>query len=87
MGGKTVDMTKGSILPKMIRFALPVLLGMLFQRIYNFVDVYIVGRYLGDEALARAQYRRWGYVSAVFDYDGPDNRSKRGGFPVLWWRG
>ena len=52
MGEKTVDMTKGSILPKMIRFALPVLLGMLFQRIYNFVDVYIVGRYLGDEALA-----------------------------------
>ena len=48
MGEKTVDMTKGSILPKMIRFALPVLLGMLFQRIYNFVDVYIVGRYLGD---------------------------------------
>ena len=42
MGEKTVDMTKGSILPKMIRFALPVLLGMLFQRIYNFVDVYIV---------------------------------------------
>ena len=31
MGEKTVDMTKGSILPKMIRFALPVLLGMLFQ--------------------------------------------------------
>ena len=52
MGEKTVDMTKGSILPKMIRFALPVLLGMLFQRIYNFVDVYIVGRYLVDEALA-----------------------------------
>lgn len=52
MGEKTVDMTRGSILPKMIRFALPVLLGMLFQRIYNFVDVYIVGRYLGDEALA-----------------------------------
>ena len=43
MGEKTVDMTKGSILPKMIRFALPVLLGMLFQRIYNFVDVYKVG--------------------------------------------
>ena len=75
MGEKTVDMTKGSILPKMIRFALPVLLGMLFQRIYNFVDVYIVGRYLGDEALA------------VFDYDGPDDRSKRGGFAVLWRRG
>ena len=52
MGEKTVDMTKGSILPKMIRFALPVLLGMLFQRIYNFADSYIVGHFLGDNALA-----------------------------------
>lgn len=52
MGNKTVDMTKGRILPMMIRFAFPVLLGMLFQRIYNFVDVFIVGRYLGDDALA-----------------------------------
>lgn len=52
MKEKTTDMTKGPILSQMIRFALPVLLGMLFQRIYNFVDVYIVGRYLGDEALA-----------------------------------
>ena len=46
------DMTQGSILPKMIRFAIPVLFGMLFQRIYNFADVYIVGKYLGDSALA-----------------------------------
>ena len=50
MGEKTVDMTKGSILPKMIRFALPVLLGMLFQRIYNFVDVYICLLYTSDAA-------------------------------------
>lgn len=47
-----VDMTQGSIMPKLLRFALPVLLGMLCQRIYNFADVYIVGKYLGDEALA-----------------------------------
>ncbi|MBO5372210.1 MAG: MATE family efflux transporter [Lachnospiraceae bacterium] len=52
MNEKVVDMTQGSILPKMIRFALPVLLGMVFQRIYNFADVYIVGKYLGDESLA-----------------------------------
>lgn len=52
MNEKVVDMTQGSILPKMIRFALPVLFGMIFQRIYNFADVYIVGKYLGDEALA-----------------------------------
>lgn len=48
----TVDMTRGSIAPQILRFALPVLLGLIFQRIYNFADSYIVGRYLGDGALA-----------------------------------
>ena len=52
MREKVVNMTEGRILLQMVRFGLPVLLGMLFQRIYNFVDVYIVGRYLGDQALA-----------------------------------
>lgn len=52
MREKVIDMTEGRILLQMVRFGLPVLLGMLFQRIYNFVDVYIVGRYLGDQALA-----------------------------------
>ena len=46
------DMTRGAIMPQLVRFAAPVLMGMLFQRIYNFADVYIVGRWLGDEALA-----------------------------------
>ena len=48
----TVDMTTGSIAPQILRFAMPVLLGLIFQRIYNFADSYIVGRYLGDNALA-----------------------------------
>ena len=52
MRKSVVDMTEGRILLHMVRFGLPVLVGMLFQRIYNFVDVYIVGRYLGDQALA-----------------------------------
>lgn len=52
MEQKTMDMTRGPILKQMSVFALPVLLGMLCQRIYNFADVYIVGRYLGDNALA-----------------------------------
>jgi len=49
---KVMDMTQGPVLKQMSAFALPVLLGMLCQRIYNFADTYIVGRYLGDEALA-----------------------------------
>ena len=52
MKKNVMDMTRGPIMPKLAAFGLPVLLGMLFQRIYNFADVYIVGHYLGDEALA-----------------------------------
>ena len=47
-----MDMTNGPIMSKMVRFGVPVLIGMLFQRIYNFADVFIVGKYLGDEKLA-----------------------------------
>ncbi len=46
------DMTKGPVLKEMTLFAFPVLIGMVCQRIYNFADAYIVGRYLGDQALA-----------------------------------
>lgn len=45
-------MTRGPVLSQMTRFAVPVLFGMVFQKIYNFADAYIVGHYLGDEALA-----------------------------------
>ena len=49
---KVMDMTRGPVLRQMTVFALPVVLGMLCQRIYNFADTYVVGRYLGDNALA-----------------------------------
>ena len=52
MKQNVMDMTRGPIMPQLVKFGTPVLLGMMFQRIYNFVDVFIVGRYLGDEALA-----------------------------------
>lgn len=52
MAEKTVNMTEGPILSTMTRFAFPVLLGLICQRIYNFADAYIVGHYLGDNALA-----------------------------------
>ena len=45
-------MTSGSIWKKMVFFALPVLLGNLFQQMYNTVDSLIVGNFLGSSALA-----------------------------------
>ena len=48
----TKDMTTGSSLKIILLFSIPVLLGNLFQQFYNMVDTIIVGRYLGEDALA-----------------------------------
>jgi len=49
---KVRDMTKGSPMKLLLLFSLPVLLGNVFQQLYNMVDTIIVGRYLGYQALA-----------------------------------
>lgn len=49
---KVRDMTKGNPMKLLLLFSLPVLLGNVFQQLYNMVDTIIVGRYLGYEALA-----------------------------------
>lgn len=46
------DMTTGSPMKLVLGFALPMLLGLLFQQFYSFVDAAIVGRVLGANALA-----------------------------------
>lgn len=48
----TKDLTQGSPMGLIVRFALPTLLGMLFQQLYNMVDTMIVGKLLGASALA-----------------------------------
>lgn len=47
-----LDMTKGSPAKLIGRFILPLILGNVFQQLYNMVDTIIVGRYLGQQALA-----------------------------------
>lgn len=50
---KTMEpMTSGAIWKRMILFALPLMLGNLFQQMYNTVDSLIVGRFVGSSALA-----------------------------------
>ena len=45
-------MTEGSIGKQLIGFAFPLLLGNLFQQLYNTVDAVLVGKFVGSEALA-----------------------------------
>lgn len=46
------DMTEGSIWRHLIQFAVPMMIGMLFQQLYNTVDTIIVGQFVGKAALA-----------------------------------
>ena len=45
-------LTVGSVPRKMLTFALPIFLSNLFQQLYNAVDSLIVGRFIGEQALA-----------------------------------
>lgn len=47
-----VDMTQGGIVGHLIRFAFPLLLGNLFQQLYNMVDTWVVGNYVSNEAFS-----------------------------------
>ncbi len=46
------DLTKGNELKLITWFAMPMLLGNLFQQVYSFTDSAIVGKFVGSEALA-----------------------------------
>lgn len=46
------DLTKGDEATTLITFALPMLLGNVFQQFYNMVDSFVVGRFVGTNALA-----------------------------------
>ena len=45
------DMTKGNPMQLLIQFSLPLLVGNIFQQLYNMVDSIIVGNFVGANAL------------------------------------
>ncbi len=47
-----LDMTKGNPLKLIVRFMVPLIIGNIFQQLYNMADTIIVGRYVGVGALA-----------------------------------
>ncbi|MBO4749526.1 MAG: MATE family efflux transporter [Lachnospiraceae bacterium] len=49
---QTINMTTGSPAKHILRFAFPLLIGNLFQQLYNMVDSMVVGTYVGSNALA-----------------------------------
>ncbi len=49
---RDVDMTQGSIIGHIVRFSIPLLIGNLFQQLYNTVDTWVVGNYVSNEAFS-----------------------------------
>lgn len=47
-----VNMTKGDPVRQIVKFMIPMLIGNVFQQLYNTVDSIVVGKYIGDNALA-----------------------------------
>ena len=52
MSKKSTVMTEGAIWKEILFFSIPLILGNLFQQLYNTVDSIIVGNWIGSEALA-----------------------------------
>lgn len=46
------DLTEGNITKNLLKFAFPLMVGNLLQQLYNIADTLIVGRFLGEDALA-----------------------------------
>jgi putative MATE family efflux protein len=72
MNEEKMSMTEGTIWKKLVRFAIPLLLGNLFQQLYNAVDSLVVGNFCGNEALAAVsssgsmQHLLIGFFQGVF---------------------
>ncbi len=52
LSGRDADMTRGSIPGLLLRFALPMAIGLLLQQLYNTVDTIVVGQFVSQQALA-----------------------------------
>ncbi|MDO4289100.1 MAG: MATE family efflux transporter [Eubacterium sp.] len=62
------DLTQGGVTKAMLAFALPMIVGNLFQQFYNIADTLIVGKFLGADALAAvgAAYTLMTFLTAIF---------------------
>lgn len=61
MNTKIKDMTSGSPLKLIVTFALPLMVGNIFQQMYTVVDTMVVGKALGVDALAALGATDWLY--------------------------
>lgn len=94
------SLTDGSIFKKLILFALPMIAGNLLQQVYNLVDTFIVGKFIGVDALAAvgACYALMVFLTSIIiglcmgsgaffsaDFGGKDNKKLRQDIWLSFW--
>lgn len=52
MSGRQTDLTQGSILPQLVKYATPLVISSLLQAVYSLVDMFVVGRYVGPAGIS-----------------------------------
>lgn len=64
---KAVDLTTGNEMKSILLFALPLIVGNLFQQLYNLVDTIIVGKFIGADALAAvgSSYMTMNFLTSI----------------------
>ncbi len=67
---RNLDMTEGSIWKLMLQFTLPLLIGNIFQLLYNTVDSLVLGNFVGTEALAAISATTMVVGIVVFFFNG-----------------
>ena len=78
MSAHVKDMTHGSPAKLILTFALPLMLGNVFQQLYTTVDTAIVGQFAGVEALAAlgaADWLNWMTLGIVTGFTGGFSRA------------
>ncbi len=61
------DLTRGSIAGNLLKFSLPLMIGNLLQQLYNLADTFIVGKFIGEDALAAvgSSYTLMSFLTSV----------------------
>lgn len=84
MSAQVRDMTKGSPAKLILLFAVPLMLGNIFQQLYTMVDTIVVGQVAGVQALAALGAVEWISPTDLWDFPVGFTHSTREQ-PMLIW--
>ncbi len=78
------DLTSGKITGNLLKFAFPLMIGNLLQQCYNVADTWVVGQFLGSDALAAVGSSYTLHDLFNLDFARALHGERRGFFHAVW---